>query len=654
MVCILDADKEGFLRSDTSLIQTIGRSARHVNAEVILYADKVTSSMQRAIDETGRRRILQLKYNAEHGITPETIKKAIRRGIEEEIQARSIARRAVGRDEAQITPRSTSSALEAEMLEAAEKLEFERAAALRDKILELRSADGGRPTPAGSVPSGPECTRPRQGPWRPAETIVATLPAESVELISVSPGEPPVAPLSFFFFGSSGKSAACNPRPEGAATRQPRATPGEEQGDLHVFNFRLVPSRKRSRGPTMGRLLAGLAGAALAVSAAIASIGCDSSTFLPPPPDGLRGAAGEDLSSNASEAVPAGLEYARVGARSVEIILDRREAAEAEGLKAAARTQAGIEKIKLRTTVLGDQDLPAQQVELVREAVARNALVLIVEPADPSDSRMAEVLQRAREEGIPVVLLNRPLSAPTSATAATKAAEKTAKVSEASPPAVSPGTNSILPSVGAKPMVLVTSPPFTASAHQIVASAIRNAKNAKLDPKGGAIIVINTIADPFLHRRTEAVRDALKESGITTIEEIAFSKSTEVGTKLLTEKLKSNPKPVLVFSMDSVSTSASRQVINDLIPARPFVLSAYAADSSYGEMTIVGDYAAVAIFSPARLIRKAIATAVDLAHGREVASRIEVPIEIHDSPEDSSTAQSPNYFRNKGAPKKGS
>ena len=145
MVCILDADKEGFLRSETSLIQTIGRSARHVNAEVILYADKVTNSMQRAIDETQRRRTLQLKYNAEHGITPETIKKAIRRGIEEEIQARSTARRAIGRDETTDNNEEYLSALEAEMLEAAEKLEFERAAALRDKILELRAADGAGP-----------------------------------------------------------------------------------------------------------------------------------------------------------------------------------------------------------------------------------------------------------------------------------------------------------------------------------------------------------------------------------------------------------------------------------------------------------------------------------------------------------------------------
>src|SRR3954451_24627897 len=151
MVCILDADKEGFLRSETSLIQTIGRSARHVNAEVVLYADNVTQSMQRAIDETARRRALQLAYNAEHGITPETIRKAIRRGIEEEVQARTEARKAVGRDEVTDASEEYLSELEAEMLRAAENLEFERAAALRDRVMQIRSgADGGPASPLAS------------------------------------------------------------------------------------------------------------------------------------------------------------------------------------------------------------------------------------------------------------------------------------------------------------------------------------------------------------------------------------------------------------------------------------------------------------------------------------------------------------------------
>ena len=143
MVCILDADKEGFLRSETSLIQTIGRAARHINAEVVLYADTVTQSMQRAIDETTRRRALQLAYNQANGITPETIKKSIRRGIEEEIQAKNEVRKAVGRDESTEATAEYVQALEAEMLQAAENLEFERAAAIRDRIMQVKAAQTG-------------------------------------------------------------------------------------------------------------------------------------------------------------------------------------------------------------------------------------------------------------------------------------------------------------------------------------------------------------------------------------------------------------------------------------------------------------------------------------------------------------------------------
>jgi excinuclease ABC subunit B len=143
LVAILDADKEGFLRSETSLMQTIGRAARNVNSKVLLYADKMTDSMQRAIEETSRRRKLQQEYNEDHGITPQTIKKAIRAGIESVAAAHAEANAAVGRnDETQYITEEYLSELEAEMLAAADNLEFERAAALRDRIDQMRGNVG--------------------------------------------------------------------------------------------------------------------------------------------------------------------------------------------------------------------------------------------------------------------------------------------------------------------------------------------------------------------------------------------------------------------------------------------------------------------------------------------------------------------------------
>ncbi len=149
LVAILDADKEGFLRSETSLIQTIGRSARNVNAKVILYADKITDSMRKAIDETERRRRLQQAYNEEHGITPETVKRGVRAGIDAEIAARERANEAAGvGDEQEYITREYVAALEKEMLEAADAFEFERAAELRDQVEALREQIGKKTTVA--------------------------------------------------------------------------------------------------------------------------------------------------------------------------------------------------------------------------------------------------------------------------------------------------------------------------------------------------------------------------------------------------------------------------------------------------------------------------------------------------------------------------
>jgi excinuclease ABC subunit B len=139
LVAILDADKEGFLRSDTSLIQTIGRAARHVQGRVIMYADRVTGSMQRAIDETNRRRKIQMDHNTAHGIEPVSIIKAVR-DLTERLRASAPKEEkaeegsGLSRAEAERVARE----LEREMRTAAQNLEFEKAAALRDQLFELR------------------------------------------------------------------------------------------------------------------------------------------------------------------------------------------------------------------------------------------------------------------------------------------------------------------------------------------------------------------------------------------------------------------------------------------------------------------------------------------------------------------------------------
>ena len=135
LVCILDADKEGFLRSETSLIQTIGRAARNVDGRVIMYADEITDSMQRAITETNRRREIQQKYNEEHHIEPQTIRTAIRE-LMEVTRKPDDADAAAGLDEEE--KRMAIERLEELMLQAANNLDFEKAARYRDEMLALK------------------------------------------------------------------------------------------------------------------------------------------------------------------------------------------------------------------------------------------------------------------------------------------------------------------------------------------------------------------------------------------------------------------------------------------------------------------------------------------------------------------------------------
>ena len=137
LIAILDADKEGFLRSETSLIQTIGRAARNASGQVIMYADTVTGSMERAITETERRRAVQTKFNEEHGIVPKTIIKDVRDVLEitskPKLEKRLNKKKLSGSEKQQLIDKLTF-----EMKNAAKLLEFEHAAYLRDKIKELQ------------------------------------------------------------------------------------------------------------------------------------------------------------------------------------------------------------------------------------------------------------------------------------------------------------------------------------------------------------------------------------------------------------------------------------------------------------------------------------------------------------------------------------
>jgi len=143
-VAILDADKEGFLRSETSLVQTIGRAARNVEGRVILYADRVTGSMQRAMDETERRRTRQIAYNEKHGITPKTVKK----NVDDVLSGLYAGDTDMARVTAQVdTPlmganlQAHLEGLRGEMRKAAENLEFEEAARLRDEVRRLEAVE---------------------------------------------------------------------------------------------------------------------------------------------------------------------------------------------------------------------------------------------------------------------------------------------------------------------------------------------------------------------------------------------------------------------------------------------------------------------------------------------------------------------------------
>jgi len=340
-----------------------------------------------------------------------------------------------------------------------------------------------------------------------------------------------------------------------------------------------------------------------------------------------------------------GLPAAPASGKAIELVLDRHAAEETEVLKAAARTQAGHDTARLKIAVLGEKDSSARQAALVREAVARHPLALILELADPSDPGLALAVREAQDAGVPVVLLGRPLAGSQPVEVA-HADAKAGKVG-ASPAPVQGQVQGTQASPGSRPapsLVLVTPSSFATTAKLLVASAIRNAKNAGIAPRKGAVLLLDTKSDSFVEQRVTAVRDALKAAGISTIKEIRFERDGTRAGSLLSEFLRANPDIMMVFSLDHQSFIANRQVGKELEEERPLISAGYTSDEHLASTAQSGEFAALAEYVPMRLIRKATSTAIAAAQGRDVQRRIEIPIIFHDSPEKTGVAK----FQNKG------
>ena len=358
-----------------------------------------------------------------------------------------------------------------------------------------------------------------------------------------------------------------------------------------------------------------------------ASIGCDSNSFVPPPrPELQSGGLATSSKTNAGSTTSA----TPVGGKAIEVVLGHHGVEESELAQGSARKQAGIDKVRIKIAALAEQEPSARQVSLVREALSRHPLALIVEPTTPADPALPAAVLEAQEAGVPVVVVGRALTD-------TKIAPET-KGSAAKPESAAPKSAN---SSTVRPRIFVTAAPFAPIATQMVNSAIRNAKNAQLTPAGGAVILFDRKSDPFVDKRVAAVHDALLAAGVNKIERLPFEMQGKVATKLLTDFLRDNPKTVLVFSLDYQSFTANKEVCDEISEQRPFVSAGYTTDDSFTGIAFFGEFAGIGHLGSTRLLRKAITTAPTVASGRETPDRIEVPIAFFDTPTNAAAPRVP-------------
>jgi ABC-type sugar transport system substrate-binding protein len=352
--------------------------------------------------------------------------------------------------------------------------------------------------------------------------------------------------------------------------------------------------------------------------------GCGGESFAPPRPPELAGAeAGATTGARprAGATTPTAGEPS-TSASAIELVVGPRDEIASEMLKSHARSQAGLERARIQIAIQGEKGDQATEAELVRKALARNPLALVLEPSDPADRELRKAVDDARGQGVPVVLLGRPLGAAASA-------EPTARQN------ASAGASS----AGVGQLVVVVPDPFAVAAESLVSASMNNARNAKLSPQSGGIVALNPASDPLVEERVRAFRDALTKAGVTAVEELRLGSDSTVDKQQVAEFLKANPKPSMVLAADQRALTAIYGVLSELGETRPYVVAGFSADESGARMVAGGEFAALAVFAPERLLRKAIVTAAAVGRGEKQPERVLLIVPIHISPAKSALAK---------------
>ncbi len=351
-------------------------------------------------------------------------------------------------------------------------------------------------------------------------------------------------------------------------------------------------------------------GLAMAAVLGLSMIGC-SGDFIPPPPS-------TDDSAEVSGAMPA-----RAGkpvdvrssvtpdaagtVRRIDVIFaTRHDPYLADLERIAARTQAGYEHARLHFFPDEAQTEPVakkSQAAIVRDSIAAKASAIIIDPDAPADQELAAALRDARAAKIPVVLLGHPFTAETDPK-----------------------------SKGAAPMIVVAPTPFAESAKRLVELSIRNVKNSRLNPAGGAIVIRSSLADRLQDDRATAIREALKEAGIDAIAEVTVPLDTDLGTDQLVKALQQHPLATMAFFLDLYGVSASNNAAPKVRPKIAFIQAGYVVDESRNRTVNAGQYAGIAEYDANRLIRKAVSVAAAAAHGKATKPREVLAVTIVESP----------------------